>query len=442
MKQGFIGDSSRDSHRWRAATWLGAALATGAIAIGGCQDPNSGGARNRHKPAAHGEHGEHGEADPAPPPSRPPMVSVAAVLEQAKTHFGPLPASVKDMRNPLTEEKIALGRMLYFDPRLSKAGDVSCATCHDLAGYGVDIRKDGGARAKTSAGHEGQRGDRNAPTVYNAGLHLAQFWDGRAASLEEQAKGPVLNPIEMAMADEATVVATLSDIPGYVAAFGKAFPDAAQPVTYDNMAKAIGAFERRLVTPGPFDAFLGGKLTALSEPQLRGLKLFMDVECTQCHTGPAVGGTMYQKLGTVKAWEGLKDQGRAAITKAPTDKFVFKVPSLRNITETGPYLHDGSIATLDEMVQKMAAHQLAKGEFSETELADLLDFLGSLKGELPTDYIAMPTLPGSGDTPPAEAAPGDELEVPAGAGDAGDVADPAADAKPDDAAKPDDEQPT
>jgi len=373
---------------------LGAVLALGVFALGGCQDPNAGGAPSRHTKPGHGGHG--GVASLPSIPKRPGSVSVAALLEKAKQTFSTLPKTFDDPRNPSSPEKIALGRMLYFDTRLSKNHDLSCASCHDLEKYGVDPREAAGARNKTSLGHRAQQGDRNAPTVYNAGLHLAQFWDGRARDLEEQAKGPVLNPAEMAMPDEATVVATLASIPGYVEAFTAAFPGEPQPVTYDNMAKAIGAFERGLVTPSPFDELLAGKLTALSGEQLEGLELFMNVGCIQCHNGPALGGGMFQKLGSVKPWEGLHDKGRAKVTSAPADEFVFKVPSLRNIAETGPYLHDGSIATLPEMVQKMAAHQLAKGELSKEELSALVAFLGSLTGELPKEYIAKPTLPESG----------------------------------------------
>lgn len=378
---------------------VGAVLALGALALGGCQDPNAGGAPTRFAKHGHGGH-EAVKTLPSIPP-RPATVSVAAVLEKAKQTFAALPKAFEDPRNPITPEKVALGRMLYFDTRLSKNHDLSCASCHDLEKYGVDARDTSGVRNKTSLGHRGQLGDRNSPSVYNAGLHFAQFWDGRARDLEDQAKGPVLNPVEMAMPDEATVVATLQSIPGYVEAFGAAFPGDAQPVSYDNMAKAIGAFERGLVTPSPFDELLGGKLTALDGKQLEGLQLFLDVGCTQCHNGPGVGGGMFQKLGAVKPWEGIKDLGRAKVTQAKNDELVFKVPSLRNITETGPYLHDGSIATLPEMVQKMAQHQLAKGELSEQELSALVAFLGSLTGALPTEYIAKPTLPESGPSTPA-----------------------------------------
>jgi len=408
MKQGLLGITSRTIRRRpgaHAAKGLGAVLAIGVLASSGCQDPYAGGAPTRWNKDNHG----HGKGVTLPSiPERPTGVSVAALLEKAKQHFSPLPETAESRRNPATEEKIALGRMLYHDKRLSAARDLSCASCHDLEAYGIDVREQEGLRSRTSLGHEAQAGDRNAPTVYNAGLYLAQFWDGRAKDLEEQAKGPVLNPVEMAMADEASVIRTLRAVPGYERAFAAAFPGEGEPITYDNVAKAIGAFERQLMTPGPFDAFLDGKLTALDEQQLRGLDLFIGTGCVQCHVGPAVGGTMYQKLGTVKPWPDLKDTGRAKITKAATDEYVFKVPSLRNITETGPYLHDGSILSLDVMVQKMAEHQLGKGEFEPDQLKAVLAFLGSLKGELPEAYLAVPTLPPDG---PGAPPPVDEEEV-------------------------------
>lgn len=418
MKQGLLGTLPRTNPHRRGST-LGAVLAVGAMALVGCQDPDFGGAPTRYAEAGHKGGHEEVEVLPSIPP-RPAGVSVAALLEKAKTHFQPLPEAAETRTNPSTEEKIALGRMLYFDKRLSKDRDIACATCHDLAGYGVDIHEQGSQRVATSLGHQGQKGDRNAPTVYNAGLYIAQFWDGRARDLEEQAKGPVLNPVEMAMPDAAAVESTLQGIPGYVEAFARAFPGQPQPVTFDNMAKAIGAFERQLMTPGPFDDFLGGKLTALDEDQLRGLDLFIGSGCIQCHEGPALGGTAFKKLGAVKPWEGLTDKGRATVTRSEDDAFVFKVPTLRNITQTGPYLHDGSIASLEQMVQKMAEHQVAKGEFASDELSAVLDFLGSLEGQLPAEYIAAPTLPPDG---PA-ARPSEPEEVP-------DDAEPAEEAEPD-----------
>lgn len=314
----------------------------------------------------------------------------ASVRKQAKAYFSTPPSEATPKAYAMSDEKIALGRALYFDKRLSKNHDVSCNSCHDLANFGVD-------GAPTSSGHKGQKGDRNSPTVYNAAFHLAQFWDGRAADVEAQAKGPVLNPIEMAMPSEDVVVATLASIPGYQEQFKAAFPDSG--ITYDNMATAIGAFERRLVTPGPFDAFLAGDDTSLSPTALRGLQLFMDTGCIQCHTGPALGGTMYQKLGAVKPYD-TKDVGRFAVTNNEADRHSFKVPTLRNIAKTGPWLHDGSITDLGQMVEIMARHQTTKGELSAAEKASLLAFLDSLTGTIPEAYVKAPTLPESGPSTP------------------------------------------
>ena len=326
-------------------------------------------------------------------PSRP-APSAAQVLDAAKKYFSPLPARAESAANPTTPEKIALGRQLYYDTRLSKGHDVSCNSCHLLDKFGVD-------GDLTSKGHKGQRGERNSPTVYNAATHFAQFWDGRAATVEDQAQMPITNPVEMAMPDPGFVVRTLKSIPGYVDAFKAAFPGDADPVTMENLGRAVGSFERGLMTPGPFDEFLAGKMTALSGDALRGLELFIEFNCISCHTGPAIGGTMYQKLGSVKSYE-TKDEGRFKITKNPDDKFVFKVPSLRNITKTAPYLHDGSAATLDDVLNVMATYQLAKGSLDDDERKYLTAFLASLDGALtdPT-YIAKPDLPPSGPETPA-----------------------------------------
>jgi cytochrome c peroxidase len=347
----------------------------------------------------------HGGGGAAAPPvkqrqTRTEAPSLALTVESALEHFSPLPKSgpTKVQPNPTL---IGLGKQLYFDKRLSKNHDLACVSCHDLAGFGVDTRETDGKRGATSLGHRGQLGGRNAPTVYNAVFNIAQFWDGRAADLEEQAKGPILNPVEMAMPDEASVLTVLGSIPGYESAFDKAFVGQPNPLTYDNMALAIGAFERQLLTPAPFDAFLRGDLAALDAQQLRGMKLFVETGCTECHTGVAIGGGSYQKLGNVKPWPDLTDEGRSAITKNPDDKFKFKVPTLRNVAETGPYLHDGSIASLEEMVQKMAVHQLGKAEFSPDDLAAVVAFLGSLTGKIDEQYTTAPPLPESGPDTPA-----------------------------------------
>ena len=305
--------------------------------------------------------------------------------------FQPIMEAVENPANPLTDAKVDLGRMLYYDTRLSKNRTVSCNSCHDLASFGDD-------GLATSKGIDAQLGGRSAPTVYNAAIHIAQFWDGRAADVEAQAVGPILNPIEMGMPDEAYVLRVLKSIPGYVEAFAKAFPEDPESVTYANVGKAIGAFERKLMTPSKFDDFLKGDEKALTDAEKHGLNLFVTTGCTVCHNGMGVGGHLYQKLGLVKEWP-TKDLGRFAATKNEADKYFFKVPSLRNITETAPYLHDGSIASLEEMVAKMAEYQLGRTISAEDTKA-IVTFLGSLKGRVDENFIKKPELPADGpDTP-------------------------------------------
>lgn len=383
-------------YRFTPQTYRRFTLASFAVLAlaGGCEDDRS--ADGPPKPAMPRT---YGDAPAAGAPATP-QVNPEAVLVAARPLFGAIDPEAKNKANPWTASKADLGRMLYYETRLSKNHDLSCNSCHDLENFGVDVREVDGKRAKTSEGHKKAFGDRNSPTVYNAAFHLAQFWDGRAADVEEQAKGPILNPVEMAMPDEATVIATLKSIPGYVEAFKAAFPGSTDPVTYDNMANAIGVFERKLVTPSKFDAFIAGDASALSNAEAAGLKTFMDVGCTQCHSGALLGGNQFQKLGSVKPWPGAKDEGRFALTKSAPDKFSFKVPSLRNITETGPYLHDGSVESLEVMVQKMAEHQLAKGSLTTEETQSIMAFLGALTGDVDAEYIKAPTLPPSGpDTP-------------------------------------------
>lgn len=305
--------------------------------------------------------------------------------------FQPIMEAAENPANPLSDAKVDLGRMLYYDTRLSKNRTVSCNSCHDLASFGDD-------GLATSKGIDAQLGGRSAPTVYNAAIHIAQFWDGRAADVEAQAVGPILNPIEMGMPDEAYVLRVLKSIPGYVEAFAKAFPEDPESVTYANVGKAIGAFERKLMTPSKFDDFLKGDEKALTDAEKHGLNLFVTTGCTVCHNGMGVGGHLYQKLGLVKEWP-TKDLGRFAATKNEADKYFFKVPSLRNITETAPYLHDGSIASLEEMVAKMAEYQLGRTSSAEDTKA-IVAFLGSLKGRVDENYIKKPELPADGpDTP-------------------------------------------
>lgn len=324
-------------------------------------------------------------------PKAAPDMPVAALRAQAKAFFAPLPEKAPDPDNPITPAKVKLGRMLYYDKRLSVDHDIACNTCHPLDAYGVD-------HEPTSKGHKGERGERNAPTVYNAALHIAQFWDGRAPNVEEQAKGPVLNPVEMGMPSEDYVLRVLHSIPGYAPLFAKAFPKDEHPIDYDNVGDAIGAFERQLMTPSPFDAFLEGDDSAMTDVQLAGLETFMKTGCTTCHRGAAVGGGMYMKLGLVKPYP-VDDPGRFKVTGDEKDMHVFKVPSLRNVTETAPYFHNGSLTDLDQVIHIMAEYQLGK-QLSDTDVASIHAFLGSLKGRIDESYIARPELPESGpDTP-------------------------------------------
>jgi cytochrome c peroxidase len=243
-----------------------------------------------------------------------------------------------------------------------------------------------------SLGIHNQQGSRNAPTTYHAAGHLSQFWDGRAPNVEEQAKGPILNPREMGMTNGKQVETVLTAIPGYVDAFAKAFPDAKQPLSYDNVGKAIGAFERGLFTPSRWDDYLKGDPSALTAREKEGLRLFTNLGCMVCHTGEYVGGSMYEKLGVVEPWPNQNDKGRGSITSSDGDAMTFKVPSLRNVAMTAPYFHDGSAKTLSDAVRMMARHQLGE-ELEDDEAEALVAWLSALTGPLPKDYIAAPKLP-------------------------------------------------
>lgn len=319
-----------------------------------------------------------------------PAAQKAVIDRSLLTVFKALPARFEDAKNPITPEKVELGRMLYFENRLSKNHDLSCNSCHDLNKYGVDGKP-------FSPGHKKQLGGRNSPTVYNSGGNILQFWDGRAPNLEEQAKGPILNPVEMAMPSEERVIETLKSIPGYVSAFQKAFPGEADAVTYDNLGKAIGAFERQLVTPSRFDKYLAGDDKALTEAEKIGLGKFLEQGCQTCHNGPALGGSL-QKMGLVLPYPS-KDQGRFDHTKKESDRMIFRVPTLRNVSKTAPYFHDGSIKDLPTTVKLMAQHQFGK-QISDEDTKHIVTFLDALTGELPKSYIAKPKLPASGPKTP------------------------------------------
>ncbi len=299
--------------------------------------------------------------------------------------FAPLPVQVVAVNQPLPSAKIQLGRALYYENLLSKSHDVSCNSCHPLNGWGADGRR-------VSLGHDGTPGNRNAPTVYHAAGHTAQFWDGRAKDVEEQAKGPILNPVEMGMPDSLEVLTHLRGSPAYVAQFRAAFPDDRQPVTYDNVGKAIGAFERGLLTPSRWDRFVAGEATALTPEEQQGLRTYLNTGCQACHAGTYMGGDRYMKAGAQIAWFTQADSGRFAVTRDNNDLYVFKVPSLRNVQKTAPYFHDGSVADLGEAVRLMAHHQLGK-TLGPADVQAIETWMSSMTGDLNTEYIAYPQQP-------------------------------------------------
>lgn len=320
--------------------------------------------------------------------------------QMAKALFSPLPEVALNPDNPLTEAKLELGKMLYFEPRLSLSGVFSCNSCHNLATYGVD-------NLETSTGHGWAQGPRNSPTVMNAALQASQFWDGRAADVEEQAGGPILNPIEMGIPTQEFAVERLASMPEYQRLFALAFPGEAEPLVYGNVAKAIGAFERTLLTPARFDDYLRGDSDVLTDLELRGLQAFVSYGCAGCHNGPALGGNLLQRFGVVESyWEATRefvtidtptmamDVGRFAVTHDLADLYVFKVPTLRNITRTYPYFHDGSVWDLRDATQIMARVQLGR-ELTDEDLDALMAFYGALEGEVPAGALRLPVLPPS-----------------------------------------------
>ncbi|MBM4060205.1 MAG: cytochrome-c peroxidase [Planctomycetes bacterium] len=305
--------------------------------------------------------------------ARRPMAPVRVDMVNAKALFG-VPPAAPPVDNPSTPEKVALGKLLYHEKSLSKNGNISCASCHDLANYGQDGKP-------TSPGTDGKNGDRNTPTVWNAFRQFAQFWDGRAATVEEQAVLPVLNPVEHGVADEAELVTRIKAVPALVEAFGKAFPGGGDAVTAKNFGLAVGAFERTLATKSPFEKFLAGDQGAVTNEVKAGYNKFVEVGCPQCHMSDLFGGSTYQKTGVKKPYPTV-DVGRMAITKSESDKFMFKVPTLLNVEKTAPYYHDGKIATLEDAVANMAELQLGL-TLKPEDVASIVTFLKALTGPLP-----------------------------------------------------------
>ena len=302
-----------------------------------------------------------------------PQITDAVTVDRTKLGaFQPLPDNFFVAGSEPSQERIALGQRLFFETQLSADANMSCSTCHNVANDGADEHR-------FSPGHKMVPVGRNSPTVFNAAGQVAQFWDGRAATVEEQALGPILAAGEMAMPDAETVVSVLKEDPTYIAEFAKAFPGEKDPLNFQNVGVAIGAYERTLTTPSKWDEFLKGDDTALTDDERRGLNTFIEVGCTGCHNGALLGGNTFMKLGLVRPWPNQSDSGRVAVTKNETDSMVFKVAGLRNVTETGPYFHDASAESLGEAVNLMGQHQLGKA-LSPDQVKDIVTFLGSTKG--------------------------------------------------------------
>jgi len=317
------------------------------------------------------------------------------LMQKAQETFKPIPALVPAVKgNAVTREKIELGKMLFFDTRLSASQIISCNSCHNLAAGGVDA-------GPTSIGHGWQKGPRRAPTVLNAVFNVAQFWDGRAEDLKAQAKGPVQATVEM-NATPALVEETLASMPAYVERFKKAFPETASPVTFDNITKAIEAFEATLITPASrFDQFLEGDAGALTDQEKKGLGLFMDKGCSGCHNGINVGGEAYFSFGVIEKPGAeilpANDKGRFAVTQTASDQYVFRAGPLRNVALRAPYFHSGQVWSLKQAVGIMGASQLGQRLTDQDEDA-IVAFLQTLTGEQPR--IELPILPPRTDATP------------------------------------------
>jgi cytochrome c peroxidase len=325
-----------------------------------------------------------------------------ALLESAQAIFKPLPANAATEKYPLTPERVALGRALFFENRVSTDGRMSCAACHLPSFYGTDA-------LAQSVGNSGKQLPRNVPTVFNTALQFVQHYGGNRVDVEEQALKALISPLAYGNKDYAAAEAKLRAIAGYRALFEKAFPGEAEPITALNWSKAIGAYERTLLTPAPFDKFLAGDTNALSAQQKTGLEKFIATGCGGCHSGVTVGGQMFQKFGVtadywtltgskeVELFKG-RDKGKFQDTKNEADAFMFKVQQLRNVAVTPPYFHDGSVATLNDAVRIMGKLQLGK-DLSDADVGDIVAFLESLTGEVPLQFAQVPNLPVAGFKP-------------------------------------------
>lgn len=309
---------------------------------------------------------------------------IASEIPRHVTLFGVIPEHMH-AEAPPSAPLVSLGQMLFHDPRLSADHTVSCNSCHALDRYGVSPAATSGTPAEGAPA-------RNAPTVYNAALQFKQYWDGRADDVEGAARDAFTDPQQMGMATQTAVEKAVSAVPGYREAFAAAYPGDPSPIRFGTIGQALGAFLRTLVTPGsPIDLYQSGNLEALSGEQLAGFEEFVSVGCVSCHAGPLVGGAMYQKLGAAKPFA-TDDPGVAGVSGSDRDQHLFKVPSLRNVVQTGPWLHDGSMKTLPDVIRMMADRQLGR-ELTDEQVNSILTFLGTLTGPLPPAATEIPELP-------------------------------------------------
>jgi cytochrome c peroxidase len=317
------------------------------------------------------------------------------LMQQAQKLFKPLPPAAQPSKGAVaTPAMVELGKALYFDPRLSESRNISCSTCHEIGLGGADMQP-------ASVGHRWQKGPRNAPTIFNAAVALAPFWDGRAEELKQQAAAAVQNRVEMAITHE-HAVEMLQQIPGYQPLFDAAFPDDKGSISMDKVTKAIAAFGATLLTPNaPFDRYLRGDAGALNPDQTAGLQLFIEKGCAACHGGVNVGGSTYAPVAVVERPGAdilpLPDRNRFLVTKTPSDEYLFKVPTLRNIELTAPYFHSGRSWDLTQAVAVMATSQLG-GTLSDVEVERVVAFLRALTGDQPR--VTHPILPPSTSAPP------------------------------------------
>lgn len=339
-----------------------AVFTLGALASGGC-----GGAPPAKAP----------DGAPAAAKQPAPLDPSAQLAGRAKAALGQLPSPPQS-----PPELVALGRKLFFEKGVSADGDVGCVTCHDREHFAADgLPKSKGAFGRLNA--------RNAPTVFNAAYQFAEHWRADRESVEDQARRALLGPASFGLDSNETAVKLMRELP-YADAFQRVFPQSPAPISVENWGTAIGAYERTLLTPAPIDAFMAGDAHALSSQQQAGLTTFLDLGCARCHSGPLVGGDFTKKFGTVADYAPLTnsnpaDAGRFDVTHNEADRFVFKVPSLRNVQKTAPYFHDGSVPELPRAIEIMAATQLGT-QLSPQQLEDLVAFLGSLTGTIPDSF--------------------------------------------------------